>query len=615
MAEFTAGSNSVPCGGEDNEKNGCQEIFPRNTADMCQKCKKLNAVGVSEADIKNMENFIVCSQCGICGRNIANPCGTCRRKDAEESGVLDSSKKAAADERHARAQKSFGTNRPSAFIPPSQTQSFQAAQNAIGASTTPGALDTARSISLVSVWTINFHVRTDKAKNGMRDKALGSGSIPFVGDTTMPDVMYGIIQQINPLWTKREGHTLDLIMSECELRFQDNSNFSQESQTMTVKDFYHYYLNRPDRYHLTNTDKNVKMAKGTFIPLDIYIHDKRYLERIQQGLDMVTVIQGAGKRSGQQKDKSMAPLFLRLKWTGDLRLPGKNLKKNKPALVETEYPMAGEIGQRAMIIAGADRGRSKNVYKFTISDKPDQKYVAKSFIPAVIKDHSNSVLILKELVRIKRLQMFAELFQDEADIMAVEIAGNFEGGESDKLPKDYLVKPLRATTSVVKFSGTFGVSTKSDKLSATMTAFAHFIADNTACQLIFADIQGSFDFVPGETSTMVLFDPMTHSPFEATGLGDYGIKGIQDFVDKHECSLICGSLGLSEKVRLQKSLKVQSKKVKDAKEDGEFEREDEEYLTIEKPSTIPGGTSGADSDDGNNSDKEGGQKKSALVDY
>lgn len=44
---------------------------------------------------------------------------------------------------------------------------------------------------------------------------------------------------------------------------------------MTVKDFYHYYLNRPDRYHLTNTDKNVKMAKGTFIPLDIYIHDKR----------------------------------------------------------------------------------------------------------------------------------------------------------------------------------------------------------------------------------------------------------------------------------------------------------------------------------------------------
>lgn len=99
MAEATIGFNSIPCGGIDNEKNGCQEIFPRNTSDICQKCKKLNATGISEADINNIENasvspffclsfihcfialkFIVCSQCGICGRNIANPCGTCRRK-------------------------------------------------------------------------------------------------------------------------------------------------------------------------------------------------------------------------------------------------------------------------------------------------------------------------------------------------------------------------------------------------------------------------------------------------------------------------------------------------------------------------------------------------------
>ena len=66
-----------------------------------------------------------------------------------------------------------------------------------------------------------------------------------------------------------------------------------------------------------------------------------------------------------------------------------------------------------------------------------------------------------------------------------------ETSESGQLSNDYLVEPLRATTSVVKFSGTFGTSNKSDKLSATMTAFAHFIADKTACQLIFADIQGN----------------------------------------------------------------------------------------------------------------------------
>lgn len=37
------------------------------------------------------------------------------------------------------------------------------------------------------------------------------------------DVLYGIIQQINPLWTKREGHTLDLIMYEAIALFLLNA--------------------------------------------------------------------------------------------------------------------------------------------------------------------------------------------------------------------------------------------------------------------------------------------------------------------------------------------------------------------------------------------------------
>jgi hypothetical protein len=108
---------------------------------------------------------------------------------------------------------------------------------------------------------------------------------------------------------------------------------------------------------------------------------------------------------------------------------------------------------------------------------------------------------------------------------------------NSRLATDYLVEPLRASTAVVKFSGTFGASKKSDKLSATITAFSHFIAEKTACQLIFADLQGtcldslihikdtivssyelnylgSIDYKPGEPKIMVLFDPMTHSPFQ-----------------------------------------------------------------------------------------------------
>lgn len=101
--------------------------------------------------------------------------------------------------------------------------------------------------------------------------------------------------------------------------------------------------------------------------------------------------------------------------------------------------------------------------------------------------------------------------------------------------------------------------------------------------------------------------------FRVTGLGNFGIKGIQDFVDNHECSLVCGSLGFLEKSQLQKSVKAQSKKVKNANEDGEFENEEEESLVIKKPTAAPGAT---DSDDKNISDKGlGGPTKNALVDY
>ena len=61
----------------------------------------------------------------------------------------------------------------------------------------------------------------------------------------------------------------------------------------------------------------------------------------------------------------------------------------------------------------------------------------------------------------------------------------------------YLVEPLRATTTVTKFSGTLGASQKTDKLSCTIQAFVHFIATRTGCKLVFADVQGMLFFFLG----------------------------------------------------------------------------------------------------------------------
>lgn len=96
----------------------------------------------------------------------------------------------------------------------------------------------------------------------------------------------------------------------------------------------------------------------------------------------------------------------------------------------------------------------------------------------------------------------------------------------------YLVEPRRASSAVLKFSGTLGMHNRPDRRSATIMAFSHFVLENSACKYMFADIQGKcavylnicrppaykdagsmdhHNFVPNE-SALTLFDPMSHTP-------------------------------------------------------------------------------------------------------
>ena len=63
---------------------------------------------------------------------------------------------------------------------------------------------------------------------------------------------------------------------------------------------------------------------------------------------------------------------------------------------------------------------------------------------------------------------------------------------TEELMGVYLVEPIRLTTTVVKFSGTLGSTTRRDLRSLTVAAFAHYVAQETACRYMFADIQGVF---------------------------------------------------------------------------------------------------------------------------
>ena len=67
-----------------------------------------------------------------------------------------------------------------------------------------------------------------------------------------------------------------------------------------------------------------------------------------------------------------------------------------------------------------------------------------------------------------------------------------EGETSRNVSSVYLVEPRRASSAVLKFSGTLGMYNRMDKRTATIMAFSHFVLESSGCQYMFADIQGTF---------------------------------------------------------------------------------------------------------------------------
>ncbi|KAK7006612.1 kinase-like domain-containing protein [Favolaschia claudopus] len=99
----------------------------------------------------------------------------------------------------------------------------------------------------------------------------------------------------------------------------------------------------------------------------------------------------------------------------------------------------------------------------------------------------------------------------------------------------WLVEPKRST-SVEHFSYTLvHKSRKKDLRSSTIYAFAHFVWGHSNQTMIFADLDG-----------LVLFDPMTHTVAGNSGIGDFGLEGINSFLQDHSCGDVCNRIALDE---------------------------------------------------------------------
>ncbi|KAJ7676231.1 kinase-like domain-containing protein, partial [Mycena olivaceomarginata] len=84
----------------------------------------------------------------------------------------------------------------------------------------------------------------------------------------------------------------------------------------------------------------------------------------------------------------------------------------------------------------------------------------------------------------------------------------------------------------------------------TVHTFARYIFGYSGGELVFADLQGTPTPVRGNDG-LVLFDPMTHTIAGGSGLGDFGIDGIETFINTHECNRLCIELRFDQSYPLQ----------------------------------------------------------------
>ncbi|KAJ7126923.1 kinase-like domain-containing protein [Mycena epipterygia] len=558
--------NTLPCGGLGNTADGCTEIFPRAPPGLlCQKCQKIKA-----ATTIALQTLKSCQDCGVCGSMIENKlCGTCRRKALEDHGEEDADAAAAKLQRHDRIQRSLGR--------PLQNVSNM---HQTGAATSLQELETLRTASQKGNWTIFVTPRRGKSLDGQ----MGNATFIMPGVTPMQVALQRVVEHFD-------------LHDDCSLRFAGNISMDLETEDMTIQEVYTSYQKRPDRGLVVNETKKHKLPKGSSMIWELAINENRYNKRLQRLFGETESVLGTKRKSTLDSSaapkRSRAGQILTSSFSGEdddysvlhkapppARTVSFTIIRCKPdghqgrqTLFEDLDPKAptctlkltGKIEENPLILSIGDRGKSKDVFKLFI-ENDNQVYVAKRFFDVgkgrgIIPRKTNRSLLSRDLIRIGRMRWFYREFEalaadkgfnelstvtiTEAFMILIQPEPNEDTAiaatvfEAEELEDALLVEPFRTSSVVTKFSGTLGSSVATDKLTSTVLAFSHFVLENTACLLAFADLQGS-----RHQGSLVLFDPMTHTIGGKSGLGDHGPKGIRDTIDNHSCNAFCKALDL-----------------------------------------------------------------------
>ncbi|KAI0310202.1 kinase-like domain-containing protein [Amylostereum chailletii] len=246
--------------------------------------------------------------------------------------------------------------------------------------------------------------------------------------------------------------------------------------------------------------------------------------------------------------------------------------------------MQAQIGTVKM-----DSGQTKNVYKLIMDGKV---FVAKRFFnvgngPNNVQPSENYQNLHQEIWRAKLGQWFLDRFYAQAELKAVEVDKDLcftethfarevpsnnggysiaSGIDADVIASDiepekagayWLIEPRRPRV-VRKWTGTLNHSDRNLQglLGMTISAFSHFVFEDSGYGVVIADIQTTTAIVGNHIKAYnVIFDVMTHTPDGDSGVGDHGQGGINAFLAQHTCNTKCENLGLAQTATVRRKVK------------------------------------------------------------
>ncbi|KAF4586440.1 hypothetical protein EYR38_010716 [Pleurotus pulmonarius] len=380
---------------------------------------------------------------------------------------------------------------------------------------------------------------------------------------------------------------------------------------LTIRAWYnHHNTTQLREVYLQGATGIAKNPKGGSFHLELFVYLDRYMARTQEGATGSTfgneiantsslkrraheISSGKAKRSRGPSGTILTSRFAPTNSLTNLPIPHITTTitfrytkcsvddNGNSFLAENDTTETGSLDKAEIQLPPGARGRTKTIYGLTIAGR---QFIAKKLVnigdgltTGRVEPDVASKYLTTDLIRLTQMRYFANLFIKHADERGVELAPfhvsegflikSYSKGEPLFIPEGepemapekfdavYLVEPRRTSFAVIKFSGTLGTLNNIDQKTATMSAFSHYVLEQSACVFMFSDIQGTME--PSATGLkLVLFDPMTHTRTGKSGLGDHGLTGIKDFIDHHECSPICRQLMLCSVEDLETTFKT-----------------------------------------------------------